>query len=1212
MSQMAGRPVRVSILICLAALICTPAHHPAWAEPNESSVTAFRALVADYSETSGGCSPALSPDGRALAYMSSEGAVYILRDIDLQTDRAAEPWQLISPPENSDRFVPRLFDMRRARNIDWSHDGSQLAFAYPDGRICVADNIDYQSRKARIRTLVARSAQWSRYGHVLVYGSPRWSPDDQRIAFVRQENGAATSVMVVEEASGAISTPAHDAVPDASVWEQPWSRDGRRIAYGMRDPATRKQYVAVITVRGKAESRFPCGARPSPCWSPVSDTLAFQVESDKSLRLSDNLQVINTSCAIGSVGTGKTHARVRRLSVPSFPTSDQDHKAAVDGIARLWQQLCGRSKGKSGSTSVPRSVQPTPSANEVENLLCRQCAEGAGGKIKRLVDMLMVAGTHSTSRSSGAKRSVMGSVISAVSLPDADRSQFIRRLSDSLYAATPPEWFAAFESDSHPVWSPDGKRIAFIRSRHRSGKQRLIVRDVNSGKEREVYTAPELQCVGWSKDANLIVLQSRRTMAMRHDGDGHETASGTDRITTSGYPEVWLVQLDDIRSGCPRWSADRAIVLGTRPIRVSATSSGRRGTKSSVMYLAPMRAGLQAGAAYRFHVCYLDQDGRETPPPGEIVWTATPNLGAIDQNGLFTAKGQPGVYHGAVEARCGTLKAVGTIEILSPVRQDGYLLDKVVGGFVPGYIKRPTRMVVDSDGLRYVADGGASRIQIFDPSGKLVDFWGSFGSGDGQFSEPSGLVFDKDGNLFVSDGNNTRIQKFSHSGKFLMKWGEYGHGDGQFEYPMDLTIDRDGFIYVLDHFGCRVQKFTADGKFVTKWGSPGKANGQFTIPRGIAASDSGYIYVVDFGNNRVQKFDTTGQYISQWGSYGSRSGQFSFAMDLTIDGNGNVYVLDSGGQRVEVFDPVGNLLSTCCVANSSTGLQEAPFCVALDEYGGLLVADNRNEVLQLGDGGTSVEHIGHTYVQSGDFEEPQGTVMSPDGCLFVCDDKKDIIQKFSPSGEYLGKSRAEWMDRIVLMPDGSYWGIWIGGWSITKISTSGAVIGEIRLPRLSDGTTPKARDMALGADGNLYVIFSKDNRILKLSTSGQVLDQWKTNSETQAIAVDPSGNLHLACLDATIRTLDSSGKQLSACAPVLDKPDRAVRICTMAVDRDGYVYAIDECAKQLIKVSPDGQVLSRVARGEMVRGAISVDDAGRVYVADGYSGCLRIYAPAKK
>ena len=60
---------------------------------------------------------------------------------------------------------------------------------------------------------------------------------------------------------------------------------------------------------------------------------------------------------------------------------------------------------------------------------------------------------------------------------------------------------------------------------------------------------------------------------------------------------------------------------------------------------------------------------------------------------------------------------------------------------------------------------------------------------------------------------------------FLTKWGSYGTGNGQFSGIVDLTVDGSGNVYVLEssiNAGIyRVQKFSSAGAYITKWGTQG-------------------------------------------------------------------------------------------------------------------------------------------------------------------------------------------------------------------------------------------------------------------------------------------------------------------------------------------------------------------------------------------------------
>jgi tripartite motif-containing protein 71 len=100
----------------------------------------------------------------------------------------------------------------------------------------------------------------------------------------------------------------------------------------------------------------------------------------------------------------------------------------------------------------------------------------------------------------------------------------------------------------------------------------------------------------------------------------------------------------------------------------------------------------------------------------------------------------------------------------------------------------------------------------------------------------------------------THAYKNSTATVHFTKWGSYGTGDGQFSSPIGIAADNSGNVYVTDVLNNdRIQKFDGNGNFITKWGSNGTADGQFTFPRAVAVGSSGNVYLGD-DDNRIQVF----------------------------------------------------------------------------------------------------------------------------------------------------------------------------------------------------------------------------------------------------------------------------------------------------------------------------------------------------------------------
>jgi DNA-binding beta-propeller fold protein YncE len=269
-----------------------------------------------------------------------------------------------------------------------------------------------------------------------------------------------------------------------------------------------------------------------------------------------------------------------------------------------------------------------------------------------------------------------------------------------------------------------------------------------------------------------------------------------------------------------------------------------------------------------------------------------------------------------------------------------------------GQFSGPCGITIASDGLVFVTDWGNSRVQVFDSNGNYIRKWGSYGTGNGQFNGPWGsAIHPVSGNIYVTDQNNHRVQVFDSTGTFIRKWGVEGTGNGQFYGPRGIAIDTDGNVYVVDSWNNRIQKFTADGTFIRKWGAVGTGDGQFNNPLGIAVHPhTGYIYVAeghpDSDYSRIQVFDSNGNYIRKWGSFGTGNGQFHQPFGVAIDEVGTVFITDVYNYRVQVFDSNGNFITKWGGYGSGDGQFDMPFGIVADAPGNVYVADGDNNCIQ--------------------------------------------------------------------------------------------------------------------------------------------------------------------------------------------------------------------------------------------------------------------------
>ena len=269
-----------------------------------------------------------------------------------------------------------------------------------------------------------------------------------------------------------------------------------------------------------------------------------------------------------------------------------------------------------------------------------------------------------------------------------------------------------------------------------------------------------------------------------------------------------------------------------------------------------------------------------------------------------------------------------------------------------GKVIRPLDVATDPGDNVYV--DSSSNIQKFTSAGDFIAEWGSLGSGIGQFDSGWGIGTDTASNVYVADGSryefneiyrNNRIQKFASDGTFITTWGSYGSGDGQFSFAFDVATDPSGYVYVADTDNGRIQKFTSDGTFIAEFGKVGvNGEGRLGNPRRIATDPAGNVYVTDqwLGGSIIQKFSSDGTFLTSWGGYG----QSEYPWGIATDTAGNVYVTDLFENYVQKFTSDGMFITQWGSQGSGDGQFEYPSGIATDTVGNVYVADTDSDRIQ--------------------------------------------------------------------------------------------------------------------------------------------------------------------------------------------------------------------------------------------------------------------------
>ena len=270
---------------------------------------------------------------------------------------------------------------------------------------------------------------------------------------------------------------------------------------------------------------------------------------------------------------------------------------------------------------------------------------------------------------------------------------------------------------------------------------------------------------------------------------------------------------------------------------------------------------------------------------------------------------------------------------------------------------------------------------------------------------------------------------------------------------------------------------------------------------------------------------------------------------------------------------------------SGPGQLLRPKDVALDADGNLYVADSGNHrIVVFSPDGKFLRAWGRQGAANGEFNEPWGIAVDAErGFVYVADTWNHRIQKFDLKGTFI-----------------TQWG------SGTIVDTGGQAVGF-------EGQFFGPRDIAIDAEGNLYVTDTGNERVQKFDPDGNFLAQWGGDGtapgmfkEPVGIAISPtSGDIFIA--DTWNRRVQRFDKDFNPIAQwfvqgwesqsVVNKP-------YIAVDAQDNVYVTDPESFRVIQFNNRGDVLA--VWGDFGAGlnqmnlptGIAIGLNGEIYVGD--------------
>ena len=255
--------------------------------------------------------------------------------------------------------------------------------------------------------------------------------------------------------------------------------------------------------------------------------------------------------------------------------------------------------------------------------------------------------------------------------------------------------------------------------------------------------------------------------------------------------------------------------------------------------------------------------GVEMGAPSSVAWTSRnrllvfnrgPNpLMEFEPDGSFVRSWGQGQYDRPHGMRVDPQGNIWTTDVnadtVRKMNPDGEVVLTIDGDDTP-LMNEPTDLAIGLAGEIFVLVGhgrGEPHVLKFAPDGALTTSWGEAGTGPGEFDTPHSIVVDAEGLVYVADRQNRRVQIFDDQGTYIKEWAYKG-------LPCGLFIDADQQMYMVSGFAGEILKLDRNGKAIGANGQPGKGLGEFGEAHYMTVTPGGDIWVADTVRPELHKY----------------------------------------------------------------------------------------------------------------------------------------------------------------------------------------------------------------------------------------------------------------------------------------------------------------------------------------------------------------------
>jgi DNA-binding beta-propeller fold protein YncE len=248
---------------------------------------------------------------------------------------------------------------------------------------------------------------------------------------------------------------------------------------------------------------------------------------------------------------------------------------------------------------------------------------------------------------------------------------------------------------------------------------------------------------------------------------------------------------------------------------------------------------------------------------------------------------------------------------------------------------------------------------------------------------------------------------------------------------------------------------------------------------GVATDAAGNVLVFHRGEPPILVFEPSGKFIRSMGK-----GLFSSPHGLRLDREGNVWVTDNFNHTVMKLSPEGKVLLTLGVRDRR-GVDERhfdrPTDIAFAANGDVYVSDGygNSRVVKFDKDGKFLLAWGTKGAGDGEFNLPHAVRLDSKGRVYVGDRENNRIQVFDAGGKFIRKIEGVAPFGLFITADDTLFVADGRANRVVKMTSEGNVLASWGEKGTGPGQFDLPHGVAVGADGAVYVCDINGKRVQK-------------------------------------------------------------------------------------------------------------------------------------